>query len=122
MDPDVEAYLLGLEASLLDPAVRNSARIAELLDDDYVEFGSSGMMYSKQQVIAAIRLETPRDIVAHDFRVRTLAPGTVLVTYRASQQSGVEIDTLRSSVWQQRNGEWKLVFHQGTRIDPFNKL
>lgn len=118
MNPDVEAYLLGLEASLLDPAVRNSDLVADLLDDDYVEFGSSGWTYSKQQVIDALRQEPPRDILAHDFKVRMLAPGTVLVTYRASQQAGVEINTLRSSVWQQRNGEWKLVFHQGTRIDP----
>lgn len=41
-----------LEERLLEPKVRKSKKELEvLLADDFIEFGSSGRMYNKQQVI-----------------------------------------------------------------------
>jgi glyoxylase I family protein len=115
MNPEVEAYLVDLEASLLDASVRDSGRVEELLAEDFVEFGSSGNTYTKIEVISALSQEPARNITARDFKVKQLLPGNALVTYRTYQQ---EISTLRSSVWQLRAGKWQLVFHQGTIISP----
>jgi len=41
------AELKGLEEALLETTVRKSARLTELLDDDFVEFASSGHVYTK---------------------------------------------------------------------------
>ena len=38
----LEQHLRELEESLLQPEVRKSRTLAELLDDDFIEFGSSG--------------------------------------------------------------------------------
>jgi hypothetical protein len=113
MKPDVEAYLISLETSLLDESVRKSERIIELLADDYVEFGSSGTAYTKDQVIAALKDEPPRNIKASEFKAREFIPGNVLVSYLATQDGK---HTLRSSLWQHRAGKWQLVFHQGTVV------
>jgi glyoxylase I family protein len=111
MKPDLEAFVVNLENSLLDESVRKSDQLSELLADDFVEIGSSGATYTKQQVIAALKTEAPREIIATEFKARELFPGNVLVSYRARQDN---VPTLRTSLWQQRAGRWQLVFHQGT--------
>ncbi len=111
---DVEAHLIDLENSLLDTGVRKSGQINELLADDYMEFGSSGATYTKQQVLAALKNEPPRDFRASEFKAREFIPGNVLVSYRAAHDN---IRTLRTSLWQQRGGRWQLVFHQGV-VEP----
>jgi len=113
MKPDLEAYVVNLENSLLDESVRKSDQLSELLSDDFVEIGSSGETYSKQQVVAAVKGEAPRNIKASEFKARELFPGNVLVSYRARQDN---VHTLRTSLWQQRGGRWQLVFHQGTIV------
>jgi hypothetical protein len=117
MNNDLPTYLVGLETSLMDARVRNSDKAAQLLDDAYLEIGSTGMTYNKAQVVAALKKEPPRSIKAQDFKVQEFVPGLVLVTYTC-QHGEPEISTMRSSVWQLWGGKWKLVFHQGTRIIP----
>jgi hypothetical protein len=49
---DVSETLRGLEASLLTNAVRkNRARVAELLAEDFREFGRSGTAYTKAEIL-----------------------------------------------------------------------
>ena len=108
--------LRGLEERLLDPEVRGSAeRVDELLAEDFVEFGSSGLVYDKSAVIEALGRD-PGFVGTRtlcDFSLRELSPTVVLVTYRIG-----ETGTLRSSIWQGREGRWRMVFHQGTRRQP----
>jgi hypothetical protein len=86
--PPLEAPLLRrLEEKLLQPEVRRSPdQIGVLLADDFVEFGSSGGVYNKQQVIEALEQEGPPDPSIHlslvDFIARRLASDVILVTYR----------------------------------------
>ena len=54
-----------------------------------------------------------RDVQIRGFKVRLIAPGAALTTWRVQRDDGIE--TLRSSVWQlQADGRWLMVFHQGT--------
>ena len=47
-----------LEERLLQPDVRRSPRaVADLLADEFVEFGSAGRIFDKPQIIAALRDE-----------------------------------------------------------------
>jgi len=116
MDPDLSLadQILLLERSLLQPEVRSSPEaLADLLSDDFVEFGSRGRLYDKQQVIDALQQEAPREIVITDFQVRLLAGGVALATFRTVQE-GESRQVLRSSLWQLADGRWRLQFHQGT--------
>jgi hypothetical protein len=116
MYDDLATYLVSLETSVLNARVRNPAKVAELLDDAYVEIGSTGMTYTRAEVIGALTRGAPPNIRAEDFKVREFVPGVILITYHAIQDGTPEIHTLRSSVWQLWGGKWKLTFHQGTRI------
>lgn len=104
-----------LEMELLDPTLRRDAsRLSKLLRDDFIEFGSSGRVYEKAMLIEMISNEEQARVLIRDFSVRELAADVALVTYRTVGTTGQE--ARRSSVWVKESGEWRLVFHQGTRI------
>ena len=107
-------YLQELEESLLQSGVSQSERVLQLLADSFVEFGSSGRTFTKEEIISSMSAESPVNCTATEFNVQLLASQTALVTYRACRQSEPPVFTLRSSLWQQREGQWQLVFHQGT--------
>ncbi len=115
-----EELIRHLEERLLQPDVRHSANdVAELLADDFVEIGSSGRIFDKQTTIAALQHESPVEILLTDYRARMLAPDVILVTYRAIRSASVPAQptqSLRSSIWKQLDGRWRLVFHQGTPL------
>jgi hypothetical protein len=115
LEPSVAQLIRELEERLLLPEVRSSAdQVAALLGDDFIEFGSSGGIYNKQQIIELLQHEQSpgRHLTIRDFRARQLASEVILVTYRS-----VESQTIRSSIWQFRSARWQMTFHQGTRSD-----
>jgi hypothetical protein len=123
MSPAETTLLLHLEEELLKPEVRRSAnQVGHLLADESIEFGSSGRVFDKRQIIEALQQETPYPTIRIsivDFTARRLdlAANVVLVTYRTIQQSGPEVperSRLRSSIWKLIEGRWQMVFHQGT--------
>ena len=120
MDADfsLKAHLRQLEELLTKPEIRKSpADLARLLADDFREFGGSGRIFDKQQIIAALQDQKQCELSLHDFRAVHLAPEVVLVTYRGTAQfagSATAMYSLRSSIWRRQNGKWEVVFHQGT--------
>jgi hypothetical protein len=120
-EPPEADLLRQLEEHLLRPEVRGSAeQVGRLLADDFVEFGSSGYAYDKQQIIEALQQEKPDPalrISLTEFAARRLAPGIFLVTYRTTWDAGADEpgrSRLRSSIWKLIDGRWQMVFHQGT--------
>ena len=111
---DLKAELLALEERLLDPAVRAvPGQVRALLAPEFIEFGASGRVFDRDAILAMLASEAPRvALLARGFKARLLAPGAALTTWRVRRDDGVE--TLRSSVWQQQDGRWLMVFHQGT--------
>ena len=107
-------YLQELEESLLQSDVCQSERLSQLLADNFVEFGSSGRTFTKEEIISLMNTALPVNYTATEFNVQLLASQTALVTYRACRQTEPPVFTLRSSLWQQREGQWQMIFHQGT--------
>lgn len=116
---DITLHLRGSEEALLDPAVRRDrTRVGELLADDFVEFGSSGRMWTRNEILDLLAGETHEPIHMADFECALLAEDVALITYRASRTDalrGIRISSLRSSIWTKKPGGWRLRFHQGTR-------
>jgi hypothetical protein len=112
--------LLALEKKLLDPELRRTPeKLAHFLADDFIEFGSSGHAYDKKRVLFLLRKQTPSKLEIEEFRVVEIGPSAALATYRAVSQSArteTARQSLRSSVWAQRDGSWKMIFHQGTPV------
>jgi hypothetical protein len=116
---NIEETLRQLEERLLTSAVRhNEQEVSSLLADEFQEYGSSGRVYSKAEIVRALQNESSRQLSLHCFEGRGLAEGVVHVTYRAlSEFSGTPpVASLRSSIWVFRDGRWQMLFHQGTRI------
>ena len=120
MDPKTAEYLMALEQSLLEPAVRSDARqVGDLQAEDFFEFGSSGRIWTREATIAGLAGETPRPggtRIVSNMAVRLLAEGAALVTYSVQRQAPgePEVRTLRSSIWCREDEKWRMVFHQGT--------
>lgn len=115
-DPrNTESELRILEMSLLEPGMRaDRSKVGPLIHPDFVEFGSSGNRYNREQILTQMSDETSAPTLIRDFEARMFADGVVLCTYRSIGHGGREVR--RSSVWVNSEGQWQIVFHQGTRI------
>jgi hypothetical protein len=117
---NLASLLWELEQRLLQPDVRGSPDVVgDFLDDEFVEFGSSGRVYDKAEIISALAKEQDQEpdgqISARDFRLRMLSDEVALITYRTDRDSrDRRFSSLRSSIWKNQNGRWRMVFHQGT--------
>src|SRR3954470_11502645 len=87
MTVDLTRTLRELEECLLTPEVRGSRdAVSALLGDDFIEFGSSGVIYDKITVLAGLEGERdegmPIERQTSDWSVRELGPDAALITYR----------------------------------------
>jgi hypothetical protein len=116
----IEEHLQELELELLRPVVRQSPELlSSLLANEFREFGSSGRIFSKSEVIEALRAEPRMQFSISDFRAQILGDGVALVTYRAVRREEANhsgLTSLRSSLWVIRDGQWRMLFHQGTTV------
>src|ERR1700744_5965505 len=63
MDPVLLVHLRELEEHLLIPSVRKDAdAVSALLADDFLEYGSSGRIYSRAEILAALQDEPPAEL------------------------------------------------------------
>lgn len=115
---NVSNHLQSLEEKLLQSSTRkNAAELAALLTGNFREFGSSGRIFDKASIIAELRDESPRELSLHTFQAIVASPDVVLVTYISRRGAGgTSREFLRSSIWIQEDGTWKIRFHHGTPI------
>jgi hypothetical protein len=116
----IEEHLQELELELLRQMVRQSPELlSSLLADEFREFGSSGNIFSKNEVIEALRTESRMQFSISDFRAQILGDGVALVTYQAVRREEANhagLTSLRSSLWVIRDDQWRMLFHQGTPV------
>jgi hypothetical protein len=112
---ELSAHLRSREESLLDPAVRRDRdRVSALLTEDFQEFGASGRVWSREQILELLATESYDPPTTEDFKCHQIAAGVVLVTYKSVRED--RSSALRSSIWINKAGEWRVRFHQGTRV------
>lgn len=104
-----------LEEKLLNTEVRTSPdELSRLLADDFFEFGSSGKVWHKQDLLGEEGAGEVR-MTLSGFELHPLSGEALLATYRImNEETGGE--TLRSSIWKFRDGRWQMFFHQGTPV------
>jgi hypothetical protein len=97
---------------------------AELMNQyfasDFFEFGRSGRMYSRAEMIfdpseaQGIDAKLPLE----DFHARYLTKELVQITYISELLwEGEILRGNRSSLWSKIDGRWQLRFHQGTPVE-----
>lgn len=79
---EIEALLCTLEGQLADYSVRrDSARVSWLLAEEFREFGSSGRVYDRQEILHALGTEPVARLSLAGFHATLLSPSATLVTY-----------------------------------------
>ncbi|WP_082233117.1 DUF4440 domain-containing protein [Halobacillus massiliensis] len=112
MKEEVIKKIKALEESHLKIENRNSSeRLGEILSDDFLEFGSSGGIITKEDCLK--EGVTLHELEMFNFELHPLGPEAVLTTYLVKNYT-LNRNTLRSSVWKLQNNKWQLFFHQGT--------
>lgn len=107
--------LLALEHSMWQIATRGDRSWMDAhLDDDFVEYGRSGRVYGKHDILDAP--VGPFRAELSDLEVAWLDDDVALVTYRSTAFYGDSPPgrANRSSIWIRRGAGWRLRFHQGT--------
>ena len=92
-------------------------RMKEIVAGDFIEFGRSGRIYCREDLLAVPR--QPIDVVLPlpDFEVRVLHPDLAQVTYTSVVRHGEALQRARrSSIWSRVGTRWVLRFHQATPI------
>lgn len=114
----MKQHIYDLELLLLEPSVRQSvSQLNQLIADDFVEFGSSGKVYNKQDILDLLPLDTkPFSAIITDFKAIPLSSEVMFSTYKVTIRSGDFLRTsLRSSLWKRCETGWQMFFHQGTK-------
>ncbi len=98
----------------------NRADFENMTTQDYWEVGASGRRYSRNYVLNMLEERFQQDQSGDvwetsDFYCRHLGADVYLLTY-ALLQHGTR-KTRRSTIWQQTNHGWKIVYHQGTIVE-----
>lgn len=117
MGSDLVEEACRLEVRLLDPNVRSQpSLVAELLREDFIEHGSSGRRWTRDDIIGALSSEHGADTIAtFDLTGRQLSDDIALVTYRTTRHGW---QAWRSSVCIREDGRCRVLFHQATPIPP----
>lgn len=107
-----------LELSLLNPSTRQSSeKLNQLLSEDFLEIGQSGVKYNKKDIINYLPLDNhSAKYTIHNFEILKLSEDIILATYLFEEESAERKYSLRSSVWKKNNNNWQLTFHQGTKL------
>ena len=119
-DEEVGKHLIGCERALLDSAVRRDrAQVEALLAEEFLEFGSSGRVWNRPQIVELLATEAYTAPTAEQMHCARIAADVALVTYRTVRtdaETGRPGVTLRSSLWIREAGRWRVRMHQGTPV------
>lgn len=87
-----------------------------VLAEDFFEFGRSGRIYTRKEIIDFPTQEINARIPLKDFQIRKITEDVALVTY-ISELLYDELEVAnRSSLWIKTSDSWQLKFHQGTPV------
>jgi hypothetical protein len=108
----LQEHLHSLEERLLHPDKEaNRGDLRSLLAPEFKEFCTSGRIINFDQVMDYLVTAAPRAATMTHFWVTPLGDDSAQATYHVTTASST---SHHSSLWVRRDGEWKMLFHQGT--------
>lgn len=113
----IKEVIYKLETSLLTPEIRTSfEKLDKLLADDFIEYGSSGLIYDKKTTLEKLPKSQPLHYRLYDFEIIIFSDQIVQTRFKTDRVNtdGTKTISLRSSMWKNSNGNWQMFFHQGT--------
>jgi len=106
------------EKLFVNPSADNAENLNQLFSDSFMEAGSSGKIYNKEQTLNTLKSGDMPQTDLSEFSLLNLEGDTYLLRYKAARfAGGTTTLSYRSSIWQYKNGKWQILFHQGTKIE-----
>lgn len=120
---ELREEIINLEKALLTFEVRQSAaKLTEMLSEDFKEIGSSGACLGLAEILENLPRERDWSATTQDWEFRTLSEDIVQTICNAcikKSGSATEAYSRRTSIWRLEGEFWKMVYHQGTLVAPF---
>lgn len=117
---NIKEIIFELENKLQKPEVRKSVELLnDLISNDLIEFGSSGLVYKKSDVLKNLPTSSEIKFNMTDFQINTLSSNIIQSIFRTEKidtKTGKVTRSLRSSLWKNEDGKWRMIFHQGTPL------
>jgi len=111
MDSEYE-IIQKLEVKISSKSVRSSpSLLSELLHDQFEEFGKSGKIFKKEDIVSELPKWTHFEIELSNVRFTRLSSKSILIKYLCTS-NGTKSN--RSSIWVKNSETWQMIFHQGT--------
>jgi ketosteroid isomerase-like protein len=117
--PALEAHVQKLWAAF---KAKDKAALAAMLSDNFREFEEDASEFGDKK--AEVALVDDFDLISYtlkDFTVKSLGPGTALVTYLAHYESKsggqtAKADSVFGEVWTREANDWKALYIQETYV------
>ncbi len=121
---NLKSILIELEESLFRADVRSSSsELDQLISDDFIEIGASGLRFGKANVLERLPTEVAPEITARDYELRMLGLDCAQLLYKAEVLKNEQLSPTyshRCSIWRRSSsGQWQMIYHQGTTCAPF---
>ena len=116
---ELEALIFELETSLLRQEVRTSVESLNILiADDFIEYGSSGLIYDKKNILERLPQGVSPTYNLYDFQCINLSENIVQTRFKTERTNldNTMAISLRTSLWRKSGNNWQIFFHQGTPI------
>jgi hypothetical protein len=111
--------IIKLELELQSKEVRrDSSRLTDLLDDEFVEIGSKADLYYKKDILERLPSSKFAEMKSDKFTGQLIKKGVILLRYDLEVLQGNEssLKSKRSSIWRFRSNSWQILFHQSTLV------
>ncbi|XTZ40513.1 DUF4440 domain-containing protein [Salmonella enterica] len=104
-----------LECSLHGARRNDREWLEQILHQEFSEITRSGILIDRAKTIDSLIGEADIPIIfSNDFKLIRISDNFAILYYRTCNADGSRA-SLRSSCWEcSADGQWKLVFHQGT--------
>lgn len=98
---------------------KSSDNLINLIDDEFIEYGSNGHIHDKHEAARWLSEEDYSAGEGMQFEAKSLSEDVILLTYISKIQRNPSSEykfARRVSIWRKKEGVWRLVFHQGISI------
>ncbi len=116
---ELKEIIYKLETDLLKPEVRSSIeKLDELLTNDFVEYGSSGLIYDKAAILERLPKGVSPSYILNDFEIIVLSENIIQTRFKTDRINldNTKTISLRTSLWRKNGNKWQIFFHQGTPV------
>jgi hypothetical protein len=120
---ELKEKIIELEKSLLTFEVRHSkTELIKRIAPEFKEIGASGAYFGLDNLLARLPTEQAWHALVQDFEFTQHSSDIcqlIFKSYIKHNDSDEGTYSLRSSFWKKYDDGWKMFFHQGTKVEPF---